>query len=69
MEHHCIYWELHPVLSLFAGPKGPGGGLGLQNCQVPDAVLEPGPPGESVSVTAGAKQEVKDTRAGEAKTI
>lgn len=68
MEQHCIYWGCaQSCHSLWH--QGPGGGLGLQDCRVPEVVLEPGPPEESVSVTAGAKQEVKDTRAGEAKMI
>lgn len=35
------------ALTLFVAP-GPGGGLGRQNCKFPEAVLEPGPPGETV---------------------
>lgn len=50
--------------------RSPGGGLGLQNGQVPEAAMEPGPPGELVTmVPAGAKQEVKDTGDGKAKRL
>lgn len=67
VEPHDVYRELHAALTLFVGP-GPWRRSRQQNCKFPEAVLEPGPPGETVSVmTAGADPEVKDTGASKAK--
>lgn len=46
--------------------QGPGRGLWLWDCKVPEAVLEWSPPAQSGNV---AKQQVQDARASEAQRI